>query len=153
MQNSGVFGRHRNDVLRTVLTGAGAAVVLAIAGWPSDFAGAALTVVGALAGLGLAFVIEHQLDRRTDLNDLRGRIRELEAAAENHEKLRELLEHQVAVAKRESALNANFVKVWGDAYAEARETGQLVPLEALMARMEVTQKAQGLDQPIAPPEP
>jgi hypothetical protein len=104
----------RNEILRTILGGLGVAVVLAATGWPTDLIGALLTLLGAVAGVTLAFGVEHALDRRVDVGELQQRVRDLEAADEQHAADRRMLEYRLALAQRESAINANLVDVWGE---------------------------------------
>lgn len=142
---------HRNEILRTLLGALGGGSVLAAAGWPEDLAGAALTLIGLSAGVLVAFVAEALLDREGEVAALRERVRELEEAAEQYAEERKLWEYQLALAQREAAVNGNSIEVWGGAYSEAMRTGHLLPVAALMARLEMTSKAKGLDEPIPKP--
>jgi hypothetical protein len=137
----------RNELLRTVLGGAGGALV---AGVLTGSAIAALA--GVVVGILVAFGVERVVDDRAELRVLRERVRECEAASDERERERKLWEHRIAVANRESALHAAMLKVWGDAYVEGTRTGHYPPLDALMARLELIQRTQGMDKPIPPPD-
>ena len=132
----------RNELLRTVLGGAVGAALGAIVS-----ASPLVVLAGAVLGVVLAFGVERVLDGRAELLALRARAAEFDAAERQREQERELWEHRIAVAQRESDLNAAMLKVWGDAYTEGTRSGSYPPLEVLMARLAVTQKAQGLDKP------
>ena len=78
---------------------------------------------------------------------------ENENLAERAERVEErrLWEYQIAVAKRESAANAVGLKVFGGAFTDAMQTGQFLPLSAIMARQEMEMKAANLHVPLALP--
>src|ERR1039458_2075474 len=135
----------RNEVIRVVGAGLGAPLGLAIAGWPhAVLVSGAGGVIGAL----LAFGAEHLFDGQAELHRLRNRVSEVEAEIENVHKLNNLLEHQTRVAQAEAGINAIWMEVYGGALQEAARTGSVLPMEALLARVQVMQKAKGLDKPI-----
>lgn len=143
----GTHHDRRNEVMRTVLSGAAVAALAAVLG------GSPLVVlIGAVVGTLIAFVVERLIDDYGELRNLRTREREFDAATTQREQERKLWEHRIVVAQRESALNAAMLKVWGDGYIEGIRTGHYPPLEALMARLEMTQKARGIDKPVPPPD-
>jgi cell division protein FtsB len=142
----------RNEVIRVVGAGLGAPLGLAIAGWPhAVLVSVAVGLIGAVIGVLLAFGAEHLFDGQAELHRLRNRVSEVEAEIENVHKLNNLLEHQTRVAQAEAGINAIWMEVYGGALQEAARTGSVLPVEALLARVQVMQKAKGLDKPIPPP--
>ena len=89
--------------------------------------------VGLLLGVLAAYFVQRALEWRSDA------------------KLHKLLEHRAAVAKAEAGINAIHMKVFSDAFIEAQQTKNFLPVSAILARVEVMQKAQGLDRVIPPP--
>lgn len=143
----------RNDVIRAISVGICAPLALWIAGWPGHAAVTALVgLLGAIVGLFVAFFIEHVLEWRTKAHTLDKRIVELERELWESKRLHKILEHRVRVAQAEAAISAIGTEVFGGAFNEAARTGHILPIEALMARMEVMQKAKGLDKPVPPLE-
>ncbi len=122
-------------------TGVGSVVAVAIAG------GAAWAILGALVGLLLAFGVEWGVSVRAKLQ----RLAELEREAESLRQAQELFRQQAEAARREAAVSAAWTEVFGGVVSEAISTGRVLPLQALMARAEVTLKARGLDVPLYPP--
>jgi hypothetical protein len=142
----------RNDVIRVVGAGVGAPLALAIAAWPhAVVVSVAIGLIGAVSGVLFAFGVEHLLDRRAELQRLRSRVTEVEAEIENVRKLNKLLEYQTRVAQAEAGINAIWMEVYGRALQEAAKTGSVLPMDAILARVQVMQKAKGLDRPIPPP--
>jgi outer membrane murein-binding lipoprotein Lpp len=145
---------HRNEILRTLLGGLGAPAALAVAGWPSGAAAVALvSLAGVIAGVAIAFLVERLLDREGELSTLRALVQELEDQADAFGRERELLKHQAAVAQMESAVNAVHLDVWAGAYREGLNGGQVPPLAAVLARIEINQRANNLHRPLEPPNP
>jgi hypothetical protein len=72
----------------------------------------------------------------------------LEQELSGAKQLNTLLEHKVKVPTAEAGINAIHVKIWGGAFPEAQKTGHFLPLSAILARIEIEQKAAGLDKPI-----
>jgi len=129
-------------MLEVLLTGLGSAIALALAG-----GGAGWAIPGAAAGLLCAFAVEGGLNVRLKLRWLT----ELEQEIEIHREREHLLEEQVRLARQAQAVSEAWTEVFGGVVSEAMTTGRVVPLEALMARAEMTLKARGLDVPVAPP--
>jgi hypothetical protein len=129
-------------MLEVLLTGLGSAIALALAG-----RGAGWAIPGAAAGLVCAFAVEGGLNVRIKLR----RLTELERQMEIHREREQLLEEQVRLARRAQAVSEAWTEVFGGVVSEAMTTGRAVPLEALMARAEVTLKVRGLDLPVGPP--
>ena len=128
-------------VLEVLVTGAGSVVAVAIGG------GAAWAIPGALAGLLAVFGIEGGVSIQAKLR----RLGELEREVASMRQAQELYEHQTELARREAAVSAAWTEVFGGVVSEAISTGRVVPLDALMARAEVTLNARGLDVPLKPP--
>jgi hypothetical protein len=143
----------RNEILRVVGVGVGAPLALAVTQPRSTAGVVAIGVAGAVAGVLLAFGFEHLFDWRADVKALLARITELEGRLESAQQLNRLLEHKVRITKAEADINAIHVKVWGGAFTEAQTTGHFLPLSAILARIEVEQRAAGLDKPIPPLDP
>lgn len=144
--------RWRVDLMRAALSGIGGIVGLAAAGWPSDAALAAFVVaLGGVLGFILARCMEYLGNQRSKLAKLEGIERQVAAEREQAAFIKEQLEWQVQVAKREAALNAVSMKVYADAFAEVGGP-QRIPFEAMLARIEVTKKAQNLHLPVPPPQ-
>src|SRR4051812_5743647 len=97
----------RNEVIRTVLSGAGGAGLAALLG-----GSVAVVLLGAVAGTLLAFAVERLIDDYGELERLRGREREFDAATTQREQERKLWEHRIAVSKREAELNGLMLGVW-----------------------------------------
>jgi hypothetical protein len=124
---------------------------LTLAGWPSEAALAAwIGFAGLMVGLAIAFATEYVVQLHREVRRLQGMERELRADREQRVEERRLWEHQIAVAKREAAVSAIGTEVFGGAFNEAARTGHILPLAAIMARMEVIQKARGIDKPLPP---
>lgn len=132
-------------MLEVLLTGLGSATALALTG-----GGAGWAIPGAAAGLLSAFAVEGALGVRVRLR----RLEELEQQLEIQRKRVELLEEQTRLARRAQACQGReaWTEVFGGAASEAIAAGHGVPVEALMARAEVTLKARGLDVSAAPPK-
>jgi hypothetical protein len=130
------------DLLRLLATGVLTVAGLALAGWPDDAAVAAWV---ALAVALTAFLLVLAAEFAWNLALAPGRI-----ARERHEQERALLEHQLAVARRTIAVPEVDISIWSGAFNEAAK-GQVLPLEAILARRDVTLKARGLDQPLPDP--
>jgi hypothetical protein len=142
----------RNEVIRVMGAGMGAPLALAIAAWPhAVVVSVAIGLIGAVIGVLFAFGVERLLDGRAELRRLRSRVAEVEAEIENVRKLNELLEHQTRVAQAEAGINAIWMEIYGGALQEAAKTGSVLPMDAILARVQVTQKARGLDRPVPPP--
>ena len=132
-------------MLEVALTGTGSALALALlhgGGW---------AIPGAALGLFCAFAIEWGLGvgerlRRLDATEAElARQRQQTAAIEAH------ANRKIELAQRETAVCEAWMEVFGGALSEAMKTGRVLPLDAIMARAEVTMKARGLDAPIGPP--
>lgn len=109
--------------------------------------GAGWAIAGALAGLVVAFGVEWGVVVRSRLQ----RLAELEREAEVMRRTQELLRQQAEAAQREAAVSAAWTEVFGGVVSEAITTGRVLPMEALLARAEVTLKARGLNVPVKPP--
>ena len=129
-------------MLEVLLTGLGSAVALALAD-----GGAGWAIPGAAAGLLCAFAVEGGISVRVKLQQLA----ELRQQIEIQRQRDELLEEQTQLAQRAQAVSEAWTEVFGGVVSEAITTGRVVPLEALMARADVTLKARGLDVPVSPP--
>jgi hypothetical protein len=124
---------------------------LTLAGWPGEAALAAwIGLAGLLLGLAAALVSEYVVHLRQEAMRLQGIERELQLDREQRIEERRLWEYQIAVARREVAVAAVGTEVFGGAFNEAASTGHILPLAAIMARMEALQKARGLDKPLPP---
>lgn len=77
---------------------------------------------------------------------------ELEQEIGIHREREQFLKEQARLARRAQAASDAWTEVFGGVVSEAMATGRVVPLEALIARAEVTLKARGLDVPVAPPK-
>ena len=66
--------------------------------------------------------------------------------------MRQLLERRAAAAHAEAAITAVHSEVYAGAYEEGLTTGQVPPVAAVLARIEASQRARGLDYPVKPPE-
>ena len=130
-------------MLEVLLTGLGSAIALALAG-----GGAGWAIPGAAVGLVCAFAVEGGFNVRVKLR----RLAELERQIEIHREREQLLEKQAGLARGAQAVSDAWTEVFGGVVSEAITTGRVVPVEALMARAEVTLKARGLDVPVAPPK-
>jgi hypothetical protein len=130
-------------MLEVLLTGLGSAIALALAG-----GGAGWAIPGAAAGLLCAFAIEGGLNVRAKLR----RLAELEQQIETQRQREQLLEQQTRLAQRAQAVSEAWTEVFGGVVSEAITTGRVVPMEALMARAEMTLKSRGLDVPVTPPK-
>jgi hypothetical protein len=143
----------RNDVIRAVSAGVGAPLALAVSGWPGGTVlPASVALVGAIVGLLVGFFVEHALDWRAEARSQGQRVSELEREVEHQKKLHKILEYRTRVAQAEAGISQIGTEVFGGAFNEAQRTGHFLPVEALMARIEVEQKAKGLDKPVPPPE-
>jgi hypothetical protein len=111
----------------------------------------AIGLIGAVSGVLFAFGVERLLDRRAELQRLRSRVTEVEAEIEKVRKLSKLLEHQTRVAQAEAGINAIWMEVYGGALQEAAKTGSVLPMDAILARVQVMEKARGLGRPIPRP--
>lgn len=152
MPESFAAPRWRLDLARTAATGLGGLAALAIAGWPR---GAALTAgvaaVGATIGLLVALGVEWVGRLRREVIRLQDVERSGEAEREQAGRLRHHLEYQLQVAKREAALNGVHMKVYSDAFLEV-EGVKRIPFDAILARLDVSTRAQNLQLPIERPK-
>jgi hypothetical protein len=130
-------------MLEVLLTGLGSAIALALAG-----GGVGWAIPGAAAGLLCAFAIEGGLNVRAKLR----RLAELEQQIEVQRQRVQLLEQQTRLAQRAQAVSEAWTEVFGGVVSEAIATGRVLPMEALMARAEMTLKSRGLDVPVTPPK-
>lgn len=131
----------------------GTLILLTAFGWPRSAAETAwLGLAGLIAGLAIVLGVEYVLHLRAEVRRLHGI--EARSAAESAQRVeeRKLWEYQIAVAKRESAINGVGLKVFGGAFNEAQQTGQFLPLSAIMARQEMEMTAANLHVPLAPPK-
>jgi hypothetical protein len=136
------MGAHRiREIARVGLAGAGsvAGVLLIDSAWG--------TVPGALFGLLVSFAAEWALQHRAEFR----RLREVERELHRQVQMRELAEEQARLSARRMAVAEAWTEVFGGVTSEALRTGRVLPMEALLARAEVTMKARGLDAP--PPDP
>lgn len=141
----------RVDLVRATSSGIGSVLALTLAKWPSNAAEAAWVGLGGLVvGLAAAFAVEYLLHSHRELRRLHDIERELAAEREQRAEERRLWEYQVTVAQRTAAVSEIGAEVFGGAFNEALRTGQFLPLSAIMARIEVQQKARGIDQPLPP---
>jgi hypothetical protein len=144
--------RWRVDLARTAITGLGGLGALALVGWHrSGVVTASALAVGAILGLLVTLGIEWIARLRAEVVRLQGIERERDAVREQGVRLRQLLELQVQVAQREAAVNAVHMKVYSDAFIEVGGS-QRIPLDALLARIEVSTKAENLHIPLQPPK-
>jgi hypothetical protein len=141
----------RNDLIRFLSAGIGAPLALAVAGWPGgSLLPAIIALAGGIVGLLVAFFIEHALDWRAKSKSRGNQVVELERELWEAKRLQKILEHRARVAQAEAAISQIGTEVFGGAFNEALQTGHFLPVDALMARMEVMQKAKGLDKPVPP---
>lgn len=147
-----VSTNRRNEVLRAILGGGLGTTAGLASGLGDGWVRAAVGILGAVLGLLIAFAVERLLEQRAEVKVLRMRVVELEAAGAQREQLDRLRDYQLAVAQRTAAVAAIETKVWGGAFNEALRTGHFLPVEALLARIEVEQRAQNLHIPIEPPD-
>lgn len=141
----------RVDIARLLGTAIGPVVALTIAGWPSNTAEAAwVGVGGAVVGLLVVFAAEHHLHLLSEVKRLQHAERELASEREQRVEERRLWDYQLALAQRESAINAVAVEVFGGALTEAMQTKQFLPLSAILARQEMLQTARNIDKPLPP---
>ena len=129
-------------MLEVLFTGLGSAAALALGD-----GGAGWAIPGAAAGLLCAFAVEGGLGVRVKLQQLA----ELQQQVDLQRQREELLEEQTRLAQRAQAVSEAWTGVFGGVVSEAITTGRVVPMDALMARAEVTLKARGLDVPVSPP--
>jgi hypothetical protein len=115
----------RNEVIRVLGAGVGAPLALAIAAWPhAVVVSVTIGLIGAVVGVLFAFGVEQLLDRRAELQRLRGRVTEVEAEIDNIRKLNTLLEHQTRVAQAKAGINAIWMQAYGGALQEAAKTAK-----------------------------
>lgn len=136
------------DVARVTATAVGSAVFVVLSGG-SVWAG----VVGALVGFGVELGVEYVVRLHREVE----RLAAIEARAaderEHREYERKLWEHQLLVANRARAVAEVDVSVWGGLFNEQQKNSpHPVPVDVILARKEVEQKARGLHLPL-PPEP
>lgn len=107
----------RAVLLQAVLGGVGSVVALTLAGWPGNAAEAAWVAEGGLVvGVLIAFGIEYVLKLHREIRRLQGIEQNAAAERKQHAEHVKLLEHQVVLAKREAAINAVHLRVYGDAH-------------------------------------
>jgi hypothetical protein len=122
--------------------GVGTIVALTIAGWPDDAAEAAWVGLGGfLVGLALAFAGEYLLRLHADVRRLRDVDRQLEAEREQRAEERRIWSYRIEAERRRAEVAAVGTEVFGGAFNEAQATGHFLPVSALMARMQMLQKA------------
>ncbi|MDQ4144702.1 MAG: hypothetical protein M3198_13355 [Actinomycetota bacterium] len=142
----------RVDLGRALSGGLGSVAALTIAGWPSSAPETAwVGLVGLVTGLAIAFSVEYFLRLHAEVKRLHAVERDLENERKQRAEERRLYERQVEIAKREAAINAVDVEVWGGAFNEAQTTGHFLPVSAILARRDMFIKARNLDVPVPPP--
>jgi hypothetical protein len=114
-------------MLRTICGGLGTVALLAATGWPSGLMAAVLALVGAAAGVLLAFCAERALDRNAEITALETRVAELQGQLDAQAQARKLLDYELPASRREAAINAAFVEVSGGAYREIVGGGPILP--------------------------
>jgi hypothetical protein len=141
----------RLDFGRAAAGGLGSVTALSLTGWPDDPAVAAwIGLAGLLVGLAVSFGMEQIVRLHIEVGRLQGVKRDLQIERTRRAEEQRLYERQLVIAKREAAINAVDVEVWGGAYNEAQATGQFLPVDAILARREVLIKAKNLDVPLPP---
>lgn len=133
---------HRTrEIARVGLAGAGSVVgaLLLDSAWG--------TVPGALFGLLASFVVELTIEHRAEFK----RLQDVEKTVQQQIARRGLAERQAEMSARRMAVAEAWTEVFGGALSEAVGTGRVLPLEAILARADMTMKARGLDAP--PPSP
>jgi len=132
---------HVREIARVGLAGAGSVVGALLLGsvWG--------TVPGALFGLLAAFLGEWALEHRTEFK----RLQEVEATVQQEIARRELAERQAEISARGMAVAEAWSEVFGGAVSEAISTGRVLPVEAIVARADMTMKARGLAAPPSAP--
>lgn len=138
---------------RAVAGSIGSGTALVLTG-PPENPGKALVVglLGLVIGLLLAFGLEYVLRLHGEVERLQAVESELVAEKEARGRERDLLRHELAVARRALVISEVSVGVWGGAFSEAA-AGHVLPLDAILARIGAEQKAKGLDIPLPPPSP
>ncbi len=132
-----------------VLGGLGLTVTTVMLGDPNDYAVTAwIGFFGFLVGLLVSLAIGHVAHLRFEAQRLQAIEQNLEGEKKQRNEERILFENQIAIAKREAAINAVDVEVWGGAFGEAKETGRILPLSAILARREVIAKSKNLHLPL-----
>lgn len=136
------------DAARVIATALGSAVFVVISGG-SVWAG----VVGALVGLAVELGVEYGVRLLREVERLAGIEAQAADERERREYERNLWEYQLLVANRARAVAEVDVSVWGGLFNEQQKNSpHPVPVEVILARKEVEQKARGLHLPL-PPEP
>jgi hypothetical protein len=130
-------------MLEVLLTGLGSAIAVVLGG-----GGAGWAIPGAAAGLLCAFAVEGGLNVRAKLR----RLAELEQQVELQHQREQLLDEQTRLAQRAQAVSEAWTEVFGGVVSEAITTGRVIPVDALMARAEMTLKSWGLDVPVTRPQ-
>jgi hypothetical protein len=130
-----VGASHLREISRVALAGVGSVLgaVLLGSAWG--------TVPGALFGLLVAFGGQWALARCAEF----WRLQEVERDLGRQVQLRELAEEQARLAARRMAVAEAWTQVFGGVVSEAVTTGRVLPLEAILARAEVTMQGRGLD--------
>jgi hypothetical protein len=132
--------------------GVGTLAALAATGWPGGLTGGLVGLAGAFIGLLIALGVEHVVRLHREVRRLQHIERESQAGQEQRAEERRLWSYQLALARRESAMNEVYFKVYADAHLEAEKTGQVVPGVAMIARTQVHMQAKGFDKPLPPLE-
>lgn len=90
--------------------------------------------------------------RSHDVRRLRAVERDLETLKREHAAERHLWAYRLEASELRLAVSQVEVEVWGGAFNEAA-SGQVLPLAAIMARLEVTLRARNIDRPLPPYRP
>jgi len=106
------------------------------------------TVPGALFGLLAAFLGEWVLEHHAELK----RLQKVEKTVQQEITRRELAERQAKVSARGMAVAEAWTEVFGGAVSEAIRAGRVLPVDAILARAEMTMKARGLATPPSEPD-
>ena len=96
----------------------------------------------------MCVAVEYVIAMHVEVRRLLGVEHQLEAERAQIEQERKLYRRQVAVARREAAINAVWVEVWGGAFQEVVGGQPPLPLDAVLARADVMLKAKNLDKPL-----
>lgn len=106
-----------------------------------------VTAACGVLGLALCLAVEWVLWLRAEVR----RLQDVEMEVKQMGQQVAQAEHRAAAAGMEAKINAIHLKEWADAYREAA-AGHILPPEAILARIQINQKAANVDKPLTPPD-